>query len=94
MDDNQALDSNNEEEDRVELGNVLPQEIPEDQEVTYDRDHILIATVLLYMLYYTRNQRSNILQVTVGYFAYADNTIKRMVENLYCIGFLVTYNTI
>ncbi len=46
------------------------------------------------MLCYAKNQRSNILQVMAGYFAYADNTTKRMVENLYCIGFLVTYETV
>ncbi len=46
------------------------------------------------MLYYTKNERSNILQVTVSYFAYADNTTKRIVENLHCMGFLVTYETV
>ncbi len=46
------------------------------------------------MLYYAKNQCSNILQITAAYFAYADNTTKRMVENLHCMGFLVIYKTI
>lgn len=61
VDNNQALDSNDEKEDRVELKNALPQKIPKDQEVTHSRDYILIATVSLCMLCYARNQRSNIL---------------------------------
>ncbi len=93
MDDDQELHSDDE-EDRLELEDIPPQEISEDQEVTRGRDHILIATVTLCMLCYAKNQRSNILQVTASYFAYADNTIKRMIENLYCIGFFVTYETI
>ena len=46
------------------------------------------------MLCYAKNQRFNILQVTAGYFAYADNTTKRLVENLHCMGFLVIYKTV
>lgn len=61
IDDNQVFDSNDEEEDRVELGNTLPQEILEDQKVTNSRDCILIATVFLCILYYARNQHLNIL---------------------------------
>ncbi|MCJ1346581.1 hypothetical protein MMC31_004799 [Peltigera leucophlebia] len=94
VDDKQALDSNDEEEDGIKLGDALPQEIPEDQEVTHGRDRILIATVLLCMLCYARNQQSNILQVTAGYFAYTENKTKRMVENLHRMGFLVTYETV
>ncbi len=93
VDDNQKLHSNDE-EDGLKLGNAPLQEIPEDQEVTRNRDRILIATVALCMLYYTKNQRSNILQVTAGYFAYTDTTTKCMVENLYRMGFLVIYETI
>ncbi len=29
-----------------------------------------------------------------GYFAYADNITKRVVDNLHCMGFLVTYETV
>lgn len=54
----------------------------------------MIATVSLCMLSYARNQRSNILQVTTGYFAYAENTTKRMVENLHRMSLLVTYETV
>lgn len=61
VDNNQALDSNDEKEDRVELKDALPQKIPKDQEVTHGRDYILIATVSLCILCYARNQRSNIL---------------------------------
>ncbi len=93
MDDDQELHSNDE-EDRLELGDAPPQEILEDQEVTRDRDCKLIVTVAFYMLCYSKNQHSNILQVTAGYFAYADNTTKCMVENLHCMGFLVIYKTV
>lgn len=46
------------------------------------------------MLCYAKDQRSNILQVTTGYFAYVNNTTKCIAENLYCMGFLVKYETI
>lgn len=94
MDNNQALDFNDEKEDRMELRNILPQKIPKDQKVTYGRNCILIAMVLLCILCYTRNQYSNILQVTAGYFVYADKITKGMVENLYCMSYLVIYETI
>lgn len=55
VNDDQALNSNDKKEDRVELGDVLPQEIWKDQEITYGKDCILIATVSLYMLCYARN---------------------------------------
>ena len=91
VDDNQELYSDDE-EDELELEDAPTQEIPEDQEVTWGRDRILIATVALGILCYAKYQRSNILQVTAGYFA--DNTTKRMVENLYGMGFLVIYKTV
>lgn len=50
--------------------------------------------VLLCMLCSTKNQRSNNLQVTAGYFAYVDNITKYIVKNLYYIGFLITYKTV
>lgn len=94
VDDDQALDFNDKEENRVELEDVLSQKILKDREVTHGRDCILIATVLLYILYYTRNQPSNIWQVMVGYFVYTDNTTKRIIENFYCMSFLVIYETV
>ncbi len=93
MDNDQKLHSNDE-KDRLKLRDVLSQEIPEDQEVTRGRDCILIATVALCMLYYAKNQHFYILQVMAGYFAYINNTTKRIVENLYYMGFLVIYKTV
>lgn len=93
VDNNQKLHSNDE-KDRLKLGDAPPQKIPENQEVTRDRDRILIATVALCILCYAKNLCSNILQVSVGYFAYTDNISKRMVENLHRMGFLVTYKTV
>ncbi len=93
VNDDQKLHSDDE-KDGLELGDAPLQEIPEDQEVTRGRDRILIATIAFCMLCYIKNQRSNILQVTAGYFAYADNTTKHMIENLHCMGFLVTYKTV
>lgn len=55
---------------------------------------LLVATVALYMLSYARNKQSNVFQITNGYFAYAHNASKRMVEVLHCIGLLVIYETI
>lgn len=89
----QKFQSNNK-EDRLKLKDMPPQKIPQDQQVTCSKNYILIVTVLLYMLYYAKNQYFNILQVMVGYFAYANNTTKYMVENLYCIDFLITYKTV
>lgn len=50
--------------------------------------------VLVYMLYYVRNQHSNVLQITKGYFAYTNNTIKYIVKNLYYMRFLVIYKIV
>lgn len=47
VDDNQMLDSNYEEEDKIELEDSLPQEILKDQKVTYGKNCILIAKILL-----------------------------------------------
>ena len=44
------------------------------------RNRLLIATVSLCMLSYARSVRSNVLQTMMGYFAFADNTTKRMME--------------
>ena len=54
MDDNQKLHSDDE-ENRLDLEDILPQKIPEDQEVIWDKDHILIATVALCILCYAKN---------------------------------------
>lgn len=78
----------------MELGNALPQEIPKDQEVIRDKNCILIVTIAICILCYAKNQRFNILQVMIGYFAYVDNTTKYIVENLYYMGFLVIYKTV
>lgn len=58
------------------------------------RDRQQIATISLCMLSYAQNHQSNVLQMATGYFAYADNTSKRMVEILHRMGLLVTYETI
>lgn len=55
IDDNQIFDFNNKKEDKVELEDALPQEILKNQKINYNRDYILIATVLLYMLCYAKN---------------------------------------
>ncbi len=86
VDNNQKLYSNNK-KDRLKLEDTSPQEIPDNQKVNQGRNCILIATVAFCMLYYTKNQRSNILQVTASYFTYADNTTKRMVKNHHCMAF-------
>ena len=58
------------------------------------RDKLLIATISLCMLSYARNMRSNILQIAMGYFAFANNSTKQMIEILHCLGMQVTYETI
>lgn len=50
VDDNQMLDSNYEEEDEIELENALPQEILKNQKVIHDKNCILIAKILLYII--------------------------------------------
>lgn len=62
-DNNQKLHFN-EEEAGLELGDALFQKILEDHEVNMDRNYILIAIVAFCILYYTKNQHCNILQVT------------------------------
>lgn len=73
----------------IELGDEPPHK---NQVVLRGRNRGLIATVSLCMLSYVRYERSNILQVAEGYFAYADITTKRMVEILHCMGLLATWN--
>lgn len=46
------------------------------------------------MLSYARNERSNILQIVIGYFAFANNATKCMTEILHCMGLQVTYKTV
>ena len=92
-DDNQELHSNNK-ENPLELGDILPQEILEDQKVTRGKNCIKLAIIAFCKLCYTQNQCSNILQITASCFVYADNITKYMVENLYCMGFLIIYKTI
>lgn len=82
------------EEDRLELEDALPQKIPEDENVTQGKDYILIAIIAFCILCYTKNQRFNILQVIAGYFTYANNITKCMVENLHYIEFLIIYKTV
>ena len=53
-----------------------------------------MATIALCILSYARKQQSNILQITTGYYAYADKTTKRMVEVLHWMGLVLTYKTI
>lgn len=84
----------NDEENRLELKDALSQKIVKDQKVTWGKDCILIIIIALYILCYAKNQHPSILQVMSGYFTYVDNTTKRIIENLYCIGFLVIYKTI
>lgn len=54
LDDNQDLYSNNE-ENRLELGDILLQKIPKDQKVSNGKDCILIVIVVFCMLCYTKN---------------------------------------
>ena len=79
------------EEATVELGDGPS---PEDKLSSRKRSQGLVATVSLCMLCYARNQQSNLLQVVLGYLAYADNVTKRMVEILHRIGLTVTYETV
>ena len=58
------------------------------------RNRKQIATVSLCMLCYSRNQQSNVLQMTAGYFAFADNASKRMVEIFHRMGIMVVYETV
>lgn len=60
VDDDQKPYSDDE-KDGLELWDILSQEIPEDQEVTQSKDCILIATIMLCMLCYAKNQYFNIL---------------------------------
>lgn len=58
------------------------------------RDCKQIATISLCLLCYARNKRSNVLQMTMDYFAYADNTTKQMVEIFHRMGLAMTYKTV
>lgn len=57
-------------------------------------NHQQIVIVSLCILYYIQNQQSNLLQMTTDYYAYADNTTKRMVENLHYMGLMIIYETV
>ena len=53
-----------------------------------------MATILLYILYYTKNKYFSILQIITSYFIYADNITKCIVENLHHMDILVIYKSI
>ena len=53
-----------------------------------------IATASLCMLCYSRNQLSNVLQMTADYFAFANNASKRMVKVFHQMGIMVVYETV
>lgn len=93
MEDNQQLYVYDK-KDGLELKDILFRPISEYQKILQGKNHILIATVAFYILCYTKNQRFNIMQVMISYFSYSNNTTKRIIENLYCMGFLVIYKTV
>lgn len=88
------LNFNNKKKDKIELRNILSQKISKYQKVTHEKNFILIAIVLLYILCYVRNLHLNILQIITGYCTYIDNITKFIIRNLYYICFLVIYKTI
>lgn len=53
-----------------------------------------IGVVSLCMLSYAHSARSNVLQMVLGYYSFAQNTKKRCVEVLHRLGILVSYETI
>ena len=75
----------------VELGDKAA---PQIEFLSRGQHKLLIATISLCMLSYARNTRSNILQVAMGYFAFADNSTKQIMEILHCLGVQVTYKII
>ena len=55
---------------------------------------LLLVIVALYILFYVRNKRFNVFQITNSYFVYAYSIFKQIVEILDCMGLLVIYKTI
>lgn len=53
-----------------------------------------IRVVSLCMLSYANSERSNVLQMVLGYYSFAQNVKKRCVEVLHRLGVLVSYETI
>ena len=66
----------------------------EEESESRGRNRKQIATVSLCMLCYSRNQQSNVLQMIAGYFAFADNVSKCMVEIFHRMGIMVVYETV
>ena len=53
-----------------------------------------MANVYLFILYYTWNKRSNILQKVNGWFAFTKNILKRLVKAFHQMGMIVLYKFI
>lgn len=94
-------DANNESnESEIEMRIELKDEINRDklirQTKTANSQHRrdLVPMVALYMLSYTRSQRSNIYQMIKGYFIFVYNVAKRYIDVLYSMGLCVLYKTI
>lgn len=58
----------------------------------YNRAIIVVA--VLYMLYYTCNNQSNLFHAVTGYLSFAHNVFKQYVEVFYLLSIIILYNFI
>lgn len=72
----------------------LPLETPEQRKQRKGKDRMRVATTVMGTITFSRSRRANILQTTLGFFAYSSRTPKRVIAVLNRLGITCSYETI
>ncbi len=57
-------------------------------------NRVLISVISLVLLCYAQNERSNLIQRVIGYYAFSANISKHSVESLHQMGIIFSYESI
>lgn len=85
------FDQHNGSVEKIELGDKTKRNL---KFFFHGQYKLLTATIFFCMVSYARNTYSNILQIAIRYFAFANNSTKQIMEILHYLGLQVTYKTI
>lgn len=85
-------------EDNLDVGrnreSGISSTVPIKKHIRQQEIKALIATICLCMLAYSRSKYANLPQMVAGYFAFAQNVLKRCIEVFHKRGLLVTSKTV
>ena len=65
-----------------------------EEQILSKRNRALISVVSLSLLCYARNERFNLFQRVIGYYAFSSNIAKRSIESLHQMHIIVSYESI